>query len=63
MKKRKAGRPKKPKGTAQTGTITVKLSEQDREAIDRAVAASGLGRSTWARKSLLYVAEKNISVT
>ena len=63
MKTRKAGRPKKPDGTAQTGTITVKLSALDKEAIDRAVAASGLGRSTWARKSLLYVANRNIGVT
>lgn len=63
MKKRKAGRPPKPQGTARTDTITVKLSAEDREKVDAAVKASGLGRSTWARKSLLYVAEKNISVT
>ena len=31
--------------------------------VNAAVMASGLGRSTWARKSLLYVAEKNIIVT
>lgn len=63
MKKRKAGRPPKPRGTAKTDTITVKISAEDRAKVDDAVKASGLGRSTWARKCLLYVAEKNISVT
>lgn len=63
MEKRKAGRPPKPKGTAKTDTITVKLSAEDRVKVDSAVKTSGLGRSTWARKCLLYVAEQNISVT
>jgi hypothetical protein len=63
MKKRKAGRPRKPSGTAKTDTITVKLSADDKAKVDKAVKVSGLGRSTWARKCLLYVAEKNISVT
>lgn len=63
MSKQKVGRPPKPIGTAQTGTITVKLSALDKAKIDTAVTASKLGRSTWARKALLYIAEKNISVT
>jgi hypothetical protein len=63
MKKSKVGRPPKPSGTAQTGTITVKLSLQDKQIIDVAVASAKVGRSTWARKALLYVATNDIGVT
>jgi uncharacterized protein (DUF1778 family) len=59
MKKR-AGRPKVPKNKAKSPGISVRLAPKEREVIDKAISASGLSQSDFARKSLLYVAENGI---
>jgi uncharacterized protein (DUF1778 family) len=55
MKKR-AGRPKVPKNKAKSPGISVRLVPNERKAIDKAIAASGLSQSDWARKALLSAA-------
>jgi hypothetical protein len=60
---KKAGRPKVPKNKAFVPGVSVRLTVDDRKAIDKAIQQSGLSQSEWARKSLLYVAERSISLT
>jgi hypothetical protein len=59
MKKR-VGRPKVPKNRFYSPGISLRLAPNDRKAIDKAIAASGLTQSEYARKALLYVAENGI---
>jgi uncharacterized protein (DUF1778 family) len=54
------GRPKVPKNKAKSPGISVRLSPSERATIDKAIAKSGLSQSDFARKSLLYVSERNI---
>lgn len=61
--KRRVGRPKVPKNRAKSPGISVRLSPNERETIDNAVAASGLSQSEFARKGLLYVAEHGIRLS
>jgi uncharacterized protein (DUF1778 family) len=55
MKKR-AGRPKVAKNKAKSPGISIRLVQDDQKAIDKAIAASGLTQSDWARKALLSAA-------
>jgi hypothetical protein len=61
--KKKAGRPKKPVTESLVPGISVRLTAQERQVIDKAIEDSKLTQSDWARKSLLYVANQNICIT
>jgi hypothetical protein len=53
---RKRGRPKVPKSKALTPGLSVRLTASERQAVDAAIARSGLTQSEWARKVLLSAA-------
>jgi hypothetical protein len=61
-RKRKVGRPKLDKAKFYAPGISLRLVLSERQAIDKAIAASGLTQSEWARKSLLYVASNAIII-
>jgi hypothetical protein len=42
-----------PKGTARTGSFTVKVSDDERAKIEAAAAKVGKPATTWAREALL----------
>jgi uncharacterized protein (DUF1778 family) len=46
------GRPVKAKGEQKDSLITIRLSVDDKKAIDAAAKAAGKKRSDWARKTL-----------
>jgi len=60
---KKAGRPPVSKDKARSPGISIRLTPDERKPIDDAIKASGLTRSNWARKSLLYVATSGICIT
>jgi uncharacterized protein (DUF1778 family) len=62
MKKR-VGRPNVPKNRLYSPGISLRLAPNERKAIDKAIAASGLSQSDYARKALLYVAENGIRLS
>ena len=51
------GRPKVPKIKALAPGISVRLTPSERQAVDAAIARSGLTQSEWARKVLLSATE------
>ena len=55
-KKTRVGRPKLPKNTVYSPGISLRLVLSERQVIDKAIAASGLTQSEWARKALLSAA-------
>ena len=59
---KRVGRPKVPKTKAFAPGISVRLTPEDRKAIDAAIKRSSLNQSNWARKSLLYVAENDVAI-
>ena len=59
----KVGRPTTPREHARAPGISVRLTQAERVVIDAAIKQSGLGRSAWARKCLLYVAQNGIRIT
>lgn len=52
------GRPPKPKGEVKSVTFRVRMTEAERELIDRAAQAKGEDTSTWARAALVELATK-----
>lgn len=62
-KKNKVGRPNLPKNKVYSPGISLRLVLSERQAIDKAISASGLTQSDWARKALLYVASNGINLT
>ena len=50
------GRPAFRDGTARTGVFTLKLSDEERAAINAAAKRSGKSVSQWAREALLLSA-------
>jgi uncharacterized protein (DUF1778 family) len=54
--KKSVGRPKVPKTRAKVPGISVRLAQDERKLIDRAIEGSGLSQSQWARKALLWAA-------
>lgn len=60
---RKAGRPKLPQNRVFAPGISIRLTQGDRKPIDEAIKRSGLTQSDWVRKSLIYVAMHDISIT
>ncbi|HLZ15443.1 MAG TPA: hypothetical protein VKQ08_00285 [Cyclobacteriaceae bacterium] len=55
--KKSVGRPKVPKTRAKAPGISVRLTQDERKLIDRAIESSGLSRSQWARSALLWAAD------
>jgi len=51
--KKSVGRPKVPKNRAKSPGISVRLTPDERVLIEKAVKASGLSQSEFARKALL----------
>jgi len=51
-------RPKKTAGQAKTYMLRIRMTEEQRKAMDRAAASKGLEVSTWARSELLLLAKK-----
>ena len=47
------GRPRMAKGQAKSTTVLVRMSAEDRKAIEKAAAADGKNVSEWVRKKLL----------
>ena len=56
--KRGPGRPAFEEGTARTGVFTLKVSDEERAAIDAAAKRAGLPVTQWARDALLEVAAR-----
>jgi hypothetical protein len=54
--KPKMGRPKMPKGTANTVLFAVKIAATEAEKIQSAVRKSGLTKPVWARNALINAA-------
>ena len=54
--KKHVGRPKTAKNKAKIPGISVRLAQDERKLIDRAIQISGLSQSDWARKALLSAA-------
>ena len=51
-------RPKKKASEAKTDILQIRLTESERQAIDRAAASKSLETSTWARSELMALAKK-----
>lgn len=54
--KPKMGRPKLPKGTANSVLFAVKIAANEAKQIESAIKKSGLKKPDWARNALLKVA-------
>jgi hypothetical protein len=55
--KTKMGRPKLPKGTANTVLFAVKIAAKEAEKIQDAIAKSGMKKPEWARHALINAAQ------
>ena len=53
-----AGRPKKPDDGARGNVLRIRLTTEERKALDEAAKSRGLESSTWARMELLTLAKK-----
>jgi hypothetical protein len=58
--KNKMGRPKLPKGTANTVLFAVKIAENEAEKIQLAIKKSGLKKPEWARNALISEAKRTL---
>jgi hypothetical protein len=56
--KTKMGRPKLPKGTANTVLFAVKIAAKEAEKIQDAITKSGLKKPEWARHALINAAAR-----
>jgi hypothetical protein len=54
--KTKMGRPKLPKGTANTVLFAVKIAAVEADKIQAAIAKSGMAKPEWARHALINAA-------
>ncbi|HXR48533.1 MAG TPA: hypothetical protein VN784_13945 [Candidatus Limnocylindrales bacterium] len=54
--KTKMGRPKLPKGTANTVLFAVRIAAQEAERIQAAIRKSGQTKPEWARQALIKAA-------
>ncbi len=55
------GRPKKPEGESRGNVLRIRLTEEERAALDKAAEAKTLDTSTWARSELLSLAKKSVT--
>lgn len=53
------GRPKKPPGEARDNVLRIRLTDEERKAIDDAAKEHALDSSAWARMELLALAKKS----
>lgn len=60
--KRGPGRPAFQEGTARTSVFTMKLSDEERTAIDAAAERAGIPVTRWAREALLNAAKERAAV-
>ena len=60
---KKAGRPKKAFNESRHPSISARLTRHEEGQILYAIKRSGLRKSDWIRKALLYVAVKGIRIT
>jgi hypothetical protein len=51
-------RPKKPEGEAKKNFLRIRLTDEEREQLDRAAREKNLETSTWARAELLGLARR-----
>jgi hypothetical protein len=51
-------RPAKPEGETRENVLRVRLTEEERAALDQAAKAKSLETSTWARSELITLARK-----
>jgi uncharacterized protein (DUF1778 family) len=56
----KAGRPKKPKGTAKEEYLELRLDAAEKQAFKDAAELSGMAVSVWVRERLRKVARKEL---
>jgi hypothetical protein len=56
-----AGRPKKPDDEARGNVLRIRLTTEERKALDAAARSRGLESSTWARMELLALARKALA--
>lgn len=49
----RTGRPPKPKGEAREATLSLRLTDADREAVRAAAEAAGVSESEWIRQALV----------
>ena len=54
--KKDVGRPRVPKATAKAPGISIRLSQDERKLIDRAIQLTGMSQSDWVRRILLSAA-------
>jgi hypothetical protein len=54
--KTKMGRPKMPKGTANSVLFAVRIAANEAQKINEAVKKSGMARPDWARSALISAA-------
>jgi hypothetical protein len=54
--KTKLGRPKMPKGTANSVLFAVRIAANEAEKIQTAIKKSGLSKPDWARNALIHAA-------
>jgi hypothetical protein len=55
--KTKMGRPKMPKGTANSVLFAVRIAANEARKINEAVKKSGMARPEWARNALISAAQ------
>jgi hypothetical protein len=55
--KTKMGRPKLPKGTANSVLFAIRIAANEADKIQRAIKKSGLAKPEWARNALVNAAE------
>jgi len=58
---KKMGRPKLPKGTANSVLFAVKIAANEAQKIQKAIIRSGLKKPDWARNALIHAAENGTS--
>jgi len=51
-------RPKKKESEAKENVLRIRLTDDERDTIDRAAAAKSLETSTWARSELMTLAKR-----
>lgn len=56
-----AGRPKKSTGDARGNVLRIRLTEEERRALDEAARSKSLETSTWARMELMALAKRLLS--
>lgn len=53
MAEKKLGRPPKPKGEAKAEVLTLRLTKDERKAVEIAAKRAGLPVSEWARRAIV----------